>query len=188
MNNAIIYLLGHYGVGKLTVAKALCAATGARLLDNHLINNVVFGLISADGKTPLPRGIWEATERIRDVAFDVIERFAPPEFSYVLTNALQEDPMDRRWFERAELLAIRRGARFAPIVLSCEEGENMRRVGRPDRQANMKHTDVGSALERRRTIPLLSVAHPNRLDLDTTTEPPERTAAAIIAHMQRLPQ
>ncbi len=37
MNNATIYLLGHPGVGKLTVAKAICAATGAGLFDSHLI-------------------------------------------------------------------------------------------------------------------------------------------------------
>ena len=63
MNNSIIYLLGHYGVGKLTVAKAICAVTGARLFDNHLINNVVFSLIEADGKTTLPRGGLGCHER-----------------------------------------------------------------------------------------------------------------------------
>ena len=35
----------------------LCAATGARLLDNHLINNVIFSLIQADGGTPLPKAV-----------------------------------------------------------------------------------------------------------------------------------
>ena len=31
MNNTIVYLIGHYGVGKLTIGKAICAMTGARL-------------------------------------------------------------------------------------------------------------------------------------------------------------
>lgn len=53
MKNTIIYLIGHYGVGKLTIARQICAASDARLFDNHLVNNVVFSLIRADGKTPL---------------------------------------------------------------------------------------------------------------------------------------
>ena len=59
MNNTIIYLIGHYGVGKLTIAKAICAATSARLFDNHLANNVVFSLIPTDGRTKLPPRIWD---------------------------------------------------------------------------------------------------------------------------------
>ena len=55
MKNTIVYLIGHYGVGKLTIAKAICDATGARLFDNHLANNVIFSLVRADGSTPLPR-------------------------------------------------------------------------------------------------------------------------------------
>ena len=187
MDNTIVYLLGHYGVGKLTVAKALCALTGARLLDNHLINNVVFSLIRADGRTPLPKVVWDHISAIRMIAFEVMEALAPPEFSYVLTNALDEDdPLDRAWYERAVLLAQRRGAVFVPVFVTCDEAENARRIPLPDRAANMKHTDAASAMERRRTRRPLQAAHPNRLDLDTTTAAPEKSAAAIVAHIRAL--
>ena len=95
MKNTIVYLLGHPGVGKLTIAKAICAASDVRLLDNHLVNNVVFSLIHADGKTPLPEAIWDSVAGIREIAFGVIESIAPPEFSYVLTNALKNDQIGR---------------------------------------------------------------------------------------------
>jgi hypothetical protein len=188
VNNTIIYLLGHYGVGKLTVAKAICAATGARLFDNHLINNVVFSLIPADGKTPLPEQVWDTIGIIREVAFDAIKALAPPDCSYVLTNALTDDPVDRHWFDRAVALAAHRKSRFLPVVLQCDEAAHAFRIDTPERAANLKHTDVASGLVRRTTVRLLPVDHPHKLVLDTTHLPPKAAAATIIAAAERLPE
>jgi len=44
MDNTIIYLLGHEGVGKYTIAKEIVTMTSARLVDNHAINNLIFSL------------------------------------------------------------------------------------------------------------------------------------------------
>ncbi len=186
MINTIIYLLGHYGVGKLTVAKEICAQTGARLFDNHLVNNVVFSLIRADGKTPMPEQVWDLIGEIREVAFRAVEAMAPPASSYVLTNALTDDPVDRQWFERAVELARRRGATFLPVQLHCEEAAHARRIDTPDRAANLKHTDIASGLARRRTVRLLPIDHPNLLTIDTTRLPPADAAQQIIAAAQRL--
>lgn len=186
MNNTIVYLLGHYAVGKLTIARALCALTGARLVDNHLINNVVFSLVEADGKTPLPRGVWEAVEAIRNIALGVIETISPQDFSFVLTNALLDDPIDRAWFERVEQMAAARGALFVPVLLECDEDENMRRVSSEGRERAFKHTDVASALQRRREFTVLPVSHGNRMELDTTRTTPEQSAAAILVHLGEL--
>ena len=65
MQNTIIYLIGFAGTGKYTIAKEICRLTNARLVDNHLINNPVFSLIRADGKTLLPESVWEKTWAIR---------------------------------------------------------------------------------------------------------------------------
>jgi hypothetical protein len=184
--STIVYLIGHYGVGKLTVARALCARTGARLFDNHLINNVVFSLIRADGKTRLPPRVWDFVRGIRAQAVAAIDELAAPELSYVLTNALTDDPMDRAAYDQIEALAQRRGSLFVPVVLDCSEAENARRVADPGREAGMKHTDPHSAMARRRTVVPLPVIHPNRLDLDNTALSPEAAADAILAHIQRL--
>ena len=184
MNTTIIYLLGHYGVGKLSVAKALCASTGALLLDNHLINNVIFSLIRADGKTRLPQEVWGFTGKIREIAFQAIDTLAPRDLSYVLTNALNDDPVDRHWFDRAVLLAERRNAIFVPAVLSCDEVEHARRLPTPERAANLKHVDVASGLARRHTVKLLPIDHPNRLELDTTHLSPQAAAQTILAHLE----
>lgn len=186
MHNTIVYLIGHYGVGKLTVAQAICRKTNARLFDNHLANNVVFSLIRADGRTPLPKRVWDYIERIRTIAVEAIADLAAPEMSFVLTNALTDDPMDWRAFEQIVDLAGKRGAIFLPVMLDCAEEENARRVADLGRAERLKHTDAASAIARRRTIAQLPVDHPNRLDLDTTHLSADDAADRIIAYAKGL--
>ena len=187
MNNTIIYLIGHYGVGKLTIARAICAATEARLFDNHLANNVIFSLVRADGKTPLPEGVWDMIGVIRDQAFRAIEELTPPSTSFVLTNCLLEsDPGDHAAYEKVKAVAARRGNVFVPVLLTASDAAHASRVGSPERAERLKHTDVDSAAEKRRREALLRVDHPNRLDLDTSTLPPSEAARLIIAHAERL--
>ena len=187
MNNTIVYLIGHYGVGKLTIARAICAATQARLFDNHLANNVIFSLIRADGKTPLPEGVWDMIDIIRGQAFKAIEELTPPETSFVLTNCLLEsDPGDRAAYEKVRAVAARRGNVFLPVLLTASDAAHASRVGAAERAERLKHTDVESAARKRHTEPLLRIDHPHRLDIDTTDLPPDAAARLIIAHAERL--
>ena len=187
MNNTIVYLIGHYGVGKLTIAKTICAATDAGLFDNHLANNVVFSLIRVDGKTPLPERVWDMIGVIRDQVRLAIEELTPPDASFVLTNCLLENnPMDRAAYEQVEGMAARRGNVFVPVVLQASDAAHAARVPSAERGANFKETDVESALRKRQTTELLRIAHPNRLDLDTTDLPPAEAARLIIVHAERL--
>jgi hypothetical protein len=185
MDNAIVYLIGHYGVGKLTVAKALCARTHARLVDNHSVNNVIFAAVRAEGKR-LPLAVWTYVERVREATFEAIEALAPPAESYVLTNSLDDTPGDRRWYERVVLLAERRGALFVPVVVTCGEEENLRRIPMPDRAANLKSTNVERARERLHTLRVLPINHPNSFRLDTTSASPDQSAEAIERHTASL--
>ncbi len=187
MKNTIVYLIGHYGVGKLTVARAICAATGARLFDNHLANNVIFSLIRADGRKPLPERVWDMIDVIREQALQAMEDLAPADASFVLTNCLLEsDPGDRAAYDRVMETARRRDGTFVPVLLAASDAAHAARVGSPERAERLKHTDVASAEHKRRTTELLRVDHPNRLDLDTTHLPPEQAARLIIAHAERL--
>jgi hypothetical protein len=187
MNNTIIYLIGHYGVGKLTIAKAICAATDARLFDNHLANNVVFSLIRANSKAPLPERVWDLIGVIRDQALLAIEELTPPDASFVLTNCLLEsDPGDRAAYEKVEGVAVRRRSVFVPVVLTASDAAHATRVPSAERGANFKATNVEKALHKRRTTELLHIEHSNRLDLDTTHLPPDEAARQIIEHAERL--
>ena len=187
MNNTIVYLIGHYGVGKLTVGRAICAASDARLFDNHLANNVIFSLIRADGKTRLPEGVWDRIGMIRDQAFKAIEELVPADTSFVLTNCLIEGyPRDRDAYEQVKAVAGRRGNVFLPVVLTASDDAHASRMANADRVERLKHTDVDSAARKRSTEDLLHFDHPNRLDLDTTDLPPDDAARLIIAHAERL--
>lgn len=187
MNNTIIYLIGHYGVGKLTIAKAICAMTGARLFDNHLANNVIFSLIRADGSTPLPERVWDMIEIIREQALLSMEELAPADASFVLTNCLlDDDPGDWAAYDRVMETARRRGSTFVPVLLAASDAAHAARMVSPDRAERLKMTDAEAAERKRQTRQLVRVDHPNRLDLDTTDLPPDEAARIIIAHAERL--
>jgi HEAT repeat protein len=181
--NTIFYLLGYPGVGKLTVARAICADTGARLFDNHLVNNVVFSLIRKDGKTPLPSGVWHYVRNIRREAIAAIRELGDPEQSYVLTNFLSDgDEEDADYFAEIEHLAEARGATFVPVTLACSEAENIRRLTDPARERGFKLTDPERLIQRRQDAEILKVRHPNALRVDSTTLSPEAVARLIVDH------
>lgn len=187
MKNTIIYLIGHYGVGKLTIARAICAATDARLFDNHLANNVIFSLIRADGRTPLPERVWRMIDVIREQALLAMEELTPPEASFVLTNCLIEgDPEDRAAYDRVLQAATRRGSIFVPVLLTASDAAHAARMASPERAERLKHTDAASAEWKRQHTELLRVSHPNRIDIDTTELPPDQAARLIIEHAERL--
>jgi hypothetical protein len=163
--SAIIYLIGYPGVGKLTIARALAAMTGARLVDNHLVNNVALSLLPDPGE--VSDRVWEEIRQIRDAALRIIAWHADPGQSFILTNVMLEAPDDRALLAQVELTAMRRGSA-------------------PGRAENLKETDRETALHRRRSEPLLSFAHANRLDLDVTDLSPEAAAGRIVAHMEGL--
>ncbi|UJW85206.1 hypothetical protein [Devosia sp. SL43] len=187
MKNTIVYLIGHYGVGKLTIARAICAATEARLFDNHLANNVIFSLIRADGKTPLPEGVWDRIEVIREQALLSMEELAPADASFVLTNCLLDnDPGDWAAYDRVLETARRRDSTFVPVLLAASDAAHAARMASPDRAERLKMTDAIGAERKRHANALLRIDHPNRLDLDTTTLPPSEAARLIIEHAERL--
>lgn len=186
MKNTIIYLIGHYGVGKLTIARHLCAQTGARLFDNHLVNNVVFSLVREDGRAPIPEGAWDLIMTIRRQALAAMAELAPQERSFVLTNALmQDDPLDHECYADVVGAVDRKGSVFVPVLLSASDDAHAERIPSAEREAGMKMTDAEAAMLVRRR-PLLEIVHPNRLDLDTTNLPPEQAARLIIDHAERL--
>lgn len=186
MQNTIIYLIGHYGVGKLTIAKAIAAETGARLFDNHLANNVIFSLIREDGSTPIPERAWDLIMTIRRQALTAMAEVARPEASFVLTNALMEgDPLDRLVFEEVVATATQRNSTFVPVVLTASDAAHAARIPSAEREARLKMTDAAGAALVRRNRALLVIDHPNRLDLDTTDLSAEAAARRIVVHAER---
>lgn len=186
MNNTIFYLIGYAGTGKYTIAREIAVLTGAVIVDNHLINNPVFSVVAADGKTPLPAAVWHKIESIRHIVLDTIAELAQPEASFIFTNVLYEEGSnDRRWYEDVEILATKRKALLVPVILHCELEELCRRVTSPERAVRFKEISPDNTREKIRTCQLLHIEHPNSLELDITNLSPIQAARAILAHVEK---
>ncbi len=134
LQNTIIVLFGFAGTGKYTIGRDLARLTGAKLIDNHLINNALFTAVNADGVKPLPREIWAKLKRVRQVVYETIGELASPELSFVFTiQLIEEDPDDHQAFADLVELAAARGSVFVPIRLICELEELCRRIASPGR-------------------------------------------------------
>jgi hypothetical protein len=186
MHSTIVYLIGYPGVGKLTIAKALCELTGARLVDNHMANNPIFSIIGVDGGTRIPEAAWDRVKAVRDVLFDTILHVAPRTFSYVLTNVLLDDDGDKALFEQVQDLAAQRASLFVPVVLHCEKTEHLRRVAAPGRAERYKDAKPSSLERLMAEHPLLPIVHPHLLDLDTTFLSPQEAANTILSHIDHI--
>lgn len=187
MQSAIFHLIGKPGVGKYTIGTELARITGARLVDNHSINNVLFNLVNQDGITPLPATIWSRVGQIRAAVLDTLVHVSPPELSFVFTNfMLGEDDAEYAAFLELVAVADARGSTFVPVILACETGELVRRIVRPDRRARLKLIDPVAGARLNDEVPQFRTDHPNLLELDVSHTPPNDAARAIADWLARL--
>ena len=186
LRNTIIYLIGVPAVGKYTVAKEIGRMTGAKVVDNQLINFPVFSVIGYDGTAnfPFPHGASAQIEKIQRAVLTVIRDFCPPDDSFVFTNVLDaRAPGDKAWFRRIERLARQRKAKFFPIWLTCDAEMIRQRKDAPERRARRKDIDLTTIDWYLQEFEVLKVPHPNALTLDTSHCRPEQTARRILEHV-----
>lgn len=187
MKNTIIYLLGLPAAGKYTVAKELVARTDARLIDNHLINNVIFGVIRPDGKTKLPDEVWTYTRQVSAVVREAVVQLGAPDENYIFTNALRaEFPSDHVAYGKVLDMANRRNATFVPVRLLCDLQALQSRIATEERRARMKMTDVDGITEIHQKCTVFDPDHPNQLELDVSRLTVSETADAIVSHVEEL--
>ncbi len=183
--NVVIYLIGYPGTGKYTIAQEITAKAPFILVDNHLINNPVFGVIDNDGKKKLPPEVWDNVEKIRDVVLHTIEHIAPSHLNYILTNHIGDTPGDRALYQKIEEVFSRRDSIYLPVMLSCEIDEHKKRIGAEGRRERLKAIDTEMA-ERYRETGLFKVKHPHLMELDVTHLAPEEAADLILAQVSTL--
>jgi hypothetical protein len=183
MRNTIIYLIGFPGTGKYTVAKEIVRQGNFRLVDNHLINNLLFTIIKADGVTKLPERIWKSVSEIRDIVLDTMIHISPPEYSFVLTNSLLEGKAeDQIWFDKIERVAQARQALYVPVRLLCSVEAHEKRIGTPERAARFKEINPASPSRYAKDEEVLKISHPNTLTLDVSDLSSGEAAEKILNH------
>ena len=177
LDNTMVLLIGFAGTGKYTIGRELCERTGAKLIDNHLINNPIFRVVDVDGVTPLPARVWDRVKEVRATVYKAIRELSPPGVGFVFTMELREsNPEDHNAFRDVERLAAARQCRFIPIRMICGVEELCRRVADPARVAMLKGTSPELARKKFAEDEVLNVPHPNLRTLDVT----KRTASGSV--------
>jgi hypothetical protein len=129
--------------------------------------------------------MWREIDVVRDAVFRTIKEVVPRSVSYVLTNALEEEPDAHVLYERVRGIAANRGSIFLPVVLTCEREEQLRRISDPSRMQRLKTSDREQAKEYfKNTVPFV----PDEVDfltIDTTTTSPSAVAGLILASLLR---
>ena len=181
MKPTIIHLIGPPGVGKYTIGKEVARLTGARLVDNHAIANVIFNLIEVDGVTPLPREVWTYVGAVRRAMLDTLMNLSPRHLSFVFTNFIRgDDPVEYAVFEEFVAVAEVRGSTYVPVALSCDTPELLTRIVRQDRSDRMKLVDPVLGRKYKEETAPFATPHPNFLRLDVTAIPPAESARRIV--------
>ncbi|HET6670273.1 MAG TPA: hypothetical protein VFH15_08570 [Pyrinomonadaceae bacterium] len=187
LENTIITLIGFAGTGKYTIGRELCELTGAKLIDNHLINNPIFKVVNPDGITPLPPGIWDKVKAVRGIVYEAIRELSPSDLSFVFTIELfASSPGDQRAFIDLEELAAARGSLFVPVRLLCEVEELCRRVVDPGRIQMIKSISPTEARRKSANESVLNSSHPHTLTLDVTKKTPGESTESILNHVARI--
>jgi hypothetical protein len=186
VNGAFIYLIGFAGCGKLTIAQAIQARCDCILVDNHLINNVIFSLIDPDGKTKLPDKVWEHVRRVRSAVLDTIRDLAKPGRAFIFTNELLEGrERDQQIFLEIADLARHRGTLLLPVRLTIAPGELAQRVISPGRAERFKEIDAQAALTKASECEVYKPHGFDFLEVDVTKITAEEAAERILVDLRR---
>ncbi|WP_010302525.1 hypothetical protein [Candidatus Odyssella thessalonicensis] len=175
-----IYLIGRPGCGKYTCAKEL-AKYDFKVVDNHLINNPIFSLMNLDGKTPIPKDVWQLIDAIRAAVLTFISQ--DRQSNYVLTNVLYETEEDHELYEQVRSAAETRGSLFVPIILHIGLEEHYKRISTPERRLRFKHTEIS---EECLNSSLIKFSHPNLKQIDVTSLASGEVAKQLYALAQHL--
>lgn len=180
MSPNVIYLFGPPAVGKFTIASAIAERIGAVVVDNQLINRPIFALFKWDGRFQLPEDIMDRVVPIRDAVLSTIEEAAPESMSYVFTNTLSDSEDSTALYERIRRIAVRRRSVFVPVTVTCEPGEQARRVANADRATRLKIADPAWVRDYMKTTRPFEPDDPDLVRMDSTAQDPKASAEEIL--------
>lgn len=179
---SVFYLLAYPGTGKTTIAREICAATGAELCDAHRWNAPIFREYGVSATRPPPEVARREAEELRSMTVRDLRELPEEEFTgAVFTNKLYEgsDSSPRR-FEEVRRLAEERGAPFLTFRLHCDREEVIRRGVNPAREHRSKLVDPSVLDAEMENYTLYDPPHPNVVNMDVTDMSAREAAACIL--------
>ena len=194
----IIHLNGFPGTGKLTIARKLVEKlnreyeqqdpsqsanhTRAKLVHNHLLIDPAGAVLERSQP-----GYNELRTAIRQAVFTtLINESSTYETIYVFTDWQSGNAVGSGVCEEYLAMAKARGSQFIPILVSCEEQENVRRIQGVSRAISDKLTDSELLVQWRQEVDpppvYLFRDIKERMELDVSSLSPEQAADAIWEH------
>ncbi len=171
----IIHICGMPGVGKLTITKQSKTLMSSRLIDNQLLVDLVESICDRDE---------DYIPFLNDITALSFSKLAArkKDTCIILTNALAAElPEDVERLENVRLLAASMERPFIPVLITCAQDENNKRLVAEDRskKGKLRNPDVlGDILSK--YAPAHYPQHPNALTLNNTNLD-ALTAAKLIA-------
>jgi hypothetical protein len=194
----IIHLNGFPGTGKLTIARKLVEQLNrdfekqqpydsarparAKLVHNHLLIDPAAAVLERKQS-----GYNELRTAIRQAVFTtLVKEISTYDTIYVFTDWQSGDVLGTEVCEEYLAMAKARGSQFIPILITCDEQENVRRIQGVERAISTKLTDSELLVQWRQEVDpppvYLFRDEKARLELDVTSLKPEQAAEAIWKH------
>lgn len=166
------------GVGKLSVGRCLQRRIGGRLLDNHSIYNVAFGLFPFGSLE-----FFEAVRAVRNVGFNEATK-VPATTPIILTSAYADTPFGRENWTAIETMATARRTPLCNIILDCSIEENIRRMASPPRAELRKLVDPDTLIAMRTKADLIDRDGDYRLRFNVTDLSAQQSSARIVEWLE----
>lgn len=180
----IIHINGFPGTGKLTVAQYLVAhvtQVDLKLIHNHLLINPADAVLHRTQP-----GYQALRHAIRGAIFTALIEPATYDTTYLFTDFQTGNKQGASVCEEYVQAALERGCPLIPIVLTCDEDENIKRMTASEREKHAKLMDVELLRRFRREAPIFKSNDRNFLELDVTRLEPEEVARIIWEHVLRV--
>jgi hypothetical protein len=140
----IIHINGFPGTGKLTIAKILVTLLRKELnVESQLIHNHLLIDLAAAVLDRTDEGYQDFRKQTRDLIFQTLEQnTATYQRIHIFTDFQSGDPLGSMVCAEYAAMADRRGALLIPIIINCDEAENLRRVASDERSRYNKLVDA----------------------------------------------
>ncbi|KAF6798756.1 hypothetical protein CMUS01_15702 [Colletotrichum musicola] len=182
-----IYINGHPGIGKLTIAKELQSRLQhAKIYHNHLMIDPIAPIV--DRTSPNYHVIRTSLRRHLLDIIATVEEARPT--SWIFTDSRSTSPDGKAAAEDYKNAAAKRGAPFIPIILHCDLEENLQRIVHEERcsEQNTKLRDANVLKSLRTEEKIYSFGVQQEMHLDITRMEPAEAAEAILVHIGKLGQ
>ncbi|CAK1363973.1 unnamed protein product [Cercospora beticola] len=180
----LVWINGFPGVGKLTVARELLMLyTKAQvvLIDNHQLIDPVAARLQRDDPEYYVERRKERQKALERWALNRDERHR----LVVFTDYQSKNELSSAVGAEYKDAALRAGRVFIPVVLHCDQSENLKRAVSTERQESgtTKLTDVEILAELRAEHVMLTFDQPTQLGLDVSELSPSVAARKLYEHI-----